>query len=47
MKGVEKLSMVIATNLTSICCVYKNKIFKTTHPKNVASIQVQKVATYD
>ena len=25
---VEKLSMVIATNLTSICCFYKEKIFK-------------------
>jgi len=42
----KKLSMVIATNLTSICCVYKEK-FKTTHTKNVASIQIQKVATYD
>ena len=25
---VEKYSMVIATNLTSICCVYKEKIVK-------------------
>ena len=39
MKGtqayVEKYSMVISTNITSICCVYKEKIVKkkTTHTK--------------
>ena len=37
--------MVIATNLTSICCVYKEKFVKKT--KNVSSIQIQKVATFN
>ena len=37
-----KLRVVIANTLTSICCVME-KIAK----KNVASIQIQKVATYD
>ena len=31
MKGVWKYSMVIAINLTSICCVHKEKIVKSTH----------------
>ena len=40
--------MVIATNPTSIFCVYKEKLLKTTLTKeHVASIQIQKVATYD
>ena len=40
--------MVIATNLTSICCVYKEKIVLTEPiPKTIASIKIQKVATYD
>jgi len=55
MKGytyVEKYSMVIATNSISICCVYKEKIVKNDSYKfkllkNVASIQIQKVATFD
>ena len=34
--------MLIATNLTSICCVYNVKIVK-----NVESIQIQKVAIFD
>ena len=37
--------MVIATNPTSIFCVYKEKLLKTTLTKeHVASIQIQKVA---
>ena len=39
--------MVIATNLTSICCFYKEKIVKHDSSKNVASMQIQKVSTYD
>ena len=33
--------MVIATNFTSICCFYKEKIVKN------GSNQIQKVATFD
>ena len=37
-----------ATNLTSICCVYKEKIVKKRlTPKNVASIQIRKDATFN
>ena len=39
---------MIATNLTSICCVYKEKIVKKRLVlKNVASIQIEKVATFN
>ena len=40
---------MITTNLTSICCVYQEKIVKNVlHcTKNIASIQIQKVATCD
>ena len=31
---VEKYSMVIATNLTSICCLFKKKIVKTTNSES-------------
>jgi len=37
-----KISGLHATNLTSICCVYEEII-----PKNVASIQIQKVGTFN
>jgi len=53
MKGgigfVEKYSFVIATNLTSICCVIRRKLLKTNHTelKNVASTQIQKVEIFD
>ena len=35
-------ALLIATNLTSICCVYKEKII----PNNLAAIQIEKIATY-
>jgi len=39
---------LIATNLTSICCVYKEKIVKKRLVlKNLASIQIEKVATFN
>ena len=39
--------MGIATNLTSICCVYKEKIVKKLLIlKNVASIQIQNVTIF-
>ena len=53
LKGVQaqcdKKELLIATNLTSICCVYKEKIVKNDSfiPKNVASIQIQKVAAFN
>ena len=34
---------MIATNLTSICCDYKEKIVKL---NNLAAIQIEKIATY-
>jgi len=35
-------------NLNSICCVYKEIfVLKRLKPKNVASIQIQKVAIFD
>ena len=37
--------MVIVTNVTSIGCVYKEKVLKMTH--TVASTQIQKVAIFD
>ena len=40
-----KKALLIATDLTSICCVYKEKIVKT--KKNVVSIQIQKDATFN
>ena len=44
----KNLSMVNATNLTSICCVYKEKFVKNvSYLKNVVSIQIQKVETFD
>ena len=43
---LEIYSMVIATNLTFICYVYKEKsVKKQLIPKNVASIQIQKYTT--
>ena len=45
---VKKYSIVIATNLTSIGGVYKEKLVKKLLiPKHVASIQIQKVAIFD
>ena len=51
-KGVkaygEKQALLIATNLTSFCCVYKEKsVKKRLIPKNLASIQIQKVETFN
>ena len=43
----EKYSLLIASNLTSICCVYRRKLLKRLTPKNVDSIQIQKVATFN
>ena len=45
---MEKYSRVIASNLTPICCVFKEKIVKntTSTEDRTASIQVQKVAIY-
>ena len=40
---VETYSMVIATNCTAICCVYKNNIVKHDSYQRT-SIQIQKVA---
>ena len=41
--------MVISTNLnTSICCGYNEKIVKNDSlPKNVVSIQIQKIAIFN
>ena len=45
---VEKYSMVIATNLTSIYCVYKEKIVKNdSYRRTIASIQIQKVVVFN
>ena len=38
-----KKALLIATNLTSICCDYKEKIVKL---NNLAAIQIEKIATY-
>jgi len=49
-KGVQvsdkKWSLLIATKLTSICCVYKENIVKN-YLYSVAVIQIQKVAIYN
>ena len=43
-----KKTVLIATNLTSIFCVYKEKIVKKQLiPNNLAVIQIEKIATYD
>ena len=40
--------MVLATNITSICCVYKlRKLLKALIPENVASTQIQKLTIFD
>ena len=39
----EKLSLLITPNLTSICCVYKEKIVK----NDLYRIQIRKDATFD
>ena len=38
-----KKALLIATNITSICCDYKEKIVKL---NNLAAIQIEKIATY-
>ena len=53
MKGgiglMRKKVLLIGTNLTSICCVYKKKIVKDVRiiPNILAAIQIDKIATYD
>ena len=42
---VEKYAMVIATNLTSACCVCKEKIVKNDSYRR--PIQIQKVAIFE
>ena len=44
---VKKYSMVIATNITSICCVFKEKSVKNDIPKSIESIQIQIDAIFD
>jgi len=44
--NAKKKALLIATNLTSICCVYKDKIVKDAS-NNLASIQIEKIATHD
>ena len=48
-KHGEKLALLIATNLTSICCVYKRrKLLKTTNTEECnVRIQIQKVTTFN
>ena len=43
----RKWSMMITTYLTSISCVYKEKIKKRIIPKSVTFLQIQKVVIID
>ena len=45
--NIESNSMVIATNLTSICCVCtRRKGIKKTHLKNIEPIQIHEIALF-
>ena len=50
MKGgiclIDKKAILIATNLTSICCVFNEKIVKDVSYQ-ITGIQIEKIATYD
>ena len=49
MASVEKYSIVIYTNLSSICCVYRRKLLKTNHTEvnSVHSIQIWKISIFN